>query len=228
MGKIFDYEGPVSVFLTRLVDLVWLNILFMICCIPIVTFGASTTAMYYVTLKMAKNEEGYITKAFFKSFKQNFKQATAISLIFILVIIVLVFDFIIISGGSFDQMVRFNGVSRLVLIVAGIVGVIISVIQMYVFPLLARFDNTVINTIKNAFIIGIRHLPYTVLMILVSLVPLVLMYFSNSALMLVIIQFSLVAYINSFFFNKIFVRYEPKDSASIDAEIKEADNQVVE
>lgn len=68
----------------RAADLMILNIVFIICCLPIVTIGASLTALHYVTLKMVRNEESYIVKSFFKSFKQNFKQATIINLIMLL------------------------------------------------------------------------------------------------------------------------------------------------
>ena len=72
MGKIFNLDSPFVQFMSRVADLMWLNILFLLCCIPIFTVGASTTAMYYVTLKMVRNEDSYITKSFIKSFKQNF------------------------------------------------------------------------------------------------------------------------------------------------------------
>ena len=73
MSRIFDVEGPLFSGLSRLADLFWLNVLFIVCSIPIFTIGASATALYYVTLKMVKNEECYITKSFFRSFKQNFR-----------------------------------------------------------------------------------------------------------------------------------------------------------
>ena len=60
MSRAFNFEGPVFTFLSRLADLFWLNLLFIVCCIPVITIGAATTALYYVTLKMAKDEEGYI------------------------------------------------------------------------------------------------------------------------------------------------------------------------
>ena len=72
MGKLFDLDSPIMNFLGKLADLIILNILAFICCIPIVTAGASMTALYYVCLKMVRNNEGYIMKSFFKSFKQNF------------------------------------------------------------------------------------------------------------------------------------------------------------
>ena len=76
MGKVFALDSPLMNGLSKLADLIWLNILATICCIPIITIGASLTALHYVVLKMVKDEEGYITRSFFKSFKENFKQAT--------------------------------------------------------------------------------------------------------------------------------------------------------
>ena len=72
--KFFDLDSPLMQVLNKVADLLWLNILTLICCIPIVTAGASLTAMNYMALKIVRNEECYITKGFFKSFKQNFKQ----------------------------------------------------------------------------------------------------------------------------------------------------------
>ena len=74
-------DNKFFVFMGRVADLMILNILCIICCIPIITIGASVTAMYYVTLKMTRNEESYIVRSFFKSFKENFKQATVIWLV---------------------------------------------------------------------------------------------------------------------------------------------------
>ena len=81
MGKIFDMDSPVMRFLSRMADLMIMNLVVTICCIPIVTIGASITAMHYVMLKLVRGEDGYIVKDFFKSFKQNFKQSTIIWLI---------------------------------------------------------------------------------------------------------------------------------------------------
>ena len=77
--KFFDMDSPLMQGLGKMADLLWLNVLTLICCIPIVTIGASFTAMNYMALKMARNEECYITRGFFKSFRENLKQATLIS-----------------------------------------------------------------------------------------------------------------------------------------------------
>ena len=78
MRSLFDTDGLLMRVLTKIADTVWLNILFLICSIPIFTIGASITALYYVSFKTIKDEEGYITKDFFRSFKENFKQSTII------------------------------------------------------------------------------------------------------------------------------------------------------
>ena len=81
MGRIFSLDSPLFSFLNKVADLILLNILTMICCLPIITIGASMTALHYVVLKMVRDEESYIVRSYFKSFRQNFKQATIIWLI---------------------------------------------------------------------------------------------------------------------------------------------------
>lgn len=93
MGSFFNMDSPVMRFLSRLCDLMILNILCLICCIPIVTIGASITALYSVTLKMVKGEDSYIAKGFFKGFRQNFKISTIIWLILLVIGALLAFDF---------------------------------------------------------------------------------------------------------------------------------------
>ena len=146
--KFFQMDSPLMNFLNKAADLMWLNILALICCIPIVTAGASFTALHYVALKIVRNEESYITRGFLKSFKENFKQATAIWLILLLAMLLLAGDFYIIfySGMEFNVVIK-------VIIMAAIV--LVAFVATFVFPLLAKFDNTVKQTIKNAFFMSI-------------------------------------------------------------------------
>ena len=91
--KFFDIDGPVVQFLSKVADLMWLNILTIVCCIPVITIGASLTALNYMALKIVRNEETYITKGFFKAFKENFKQSTVIWLIFMVLFSVIYVDY---------------------------------------------------------------------------------------------------------------------------------------
>lgn len=91
--RIFDLDGPLMSILNKIADMMILNILAIICCLPIFTAGASFTALHYVCLKIVRNEEGYIAKSFFKAFKENFKQATIIWMVLLVAILLLVADF---------------------------------------------------------------------------------------------------------------------------------------
>ena len=92
MSRFFNPDNPIMEFIAKIFDLILLNLIFIFSCVPIITIGASTSALSYVTLKMVRNEEAYIVRSFFKSFKDNFKQATIINLIMIAVGAVLYLD----------------------------------------------------------------------------------------------------------------------------------------
>lgn len=202
MDKIFGLDSPFINFLNKLADLIWLNILTAICCIPIFTIGASMTAMHYVLLKMAKNEEGYITKAFFKSFKQNFRQATAIFLIELVVFAVLAGDIYVFkySGMEFPKWME-------VAVLA--VGVFILFATIYVYPLLARYENTVKGVFRNSFLMGVMHLPRAVLMVLCWAFPVLIILFGSAILPVVfLVGITIPGYFNALLYKKSFDLFE--------------------
>ena len=189
--------------MSKVADLCILNIICVVCCIPVITAGASITAMYYVTLKMVRNEEAYIVRSFFKSFKQNFKQATIINLIMLL---------------NVSKAMQ-GGAGQIFHVIFMAFVLIYFILFLYVYPVLARFYNTIKNTIKNALFMAIRHLPYTVVMVLIAVCPLLLLlvksYQIQSTLfvLFLLMGFALIAYCNSYFLAKIFDNYMPKEEA---------------
>lgn len=159
MRNIFSVDGPLMSFITKITYSAYLNILWFVCCLPIFTIGASTTALFYVTLKVAKNEEGNITKAFFRSFRENFRQGTIIWLILLATGIVLAFD------GYVFYHLRFENAFWAIATAVFLVGVVAyAIVLMYIFPLLARFDNTIRAMFKNSIMIGMRFLLCTAIM----------------------------------------------------------------
>ena len=204
MGKLFDLESPIMRFLGRMGDLIILNILMTICCIPIITVGAACTAMHYVLLKMVRGEEGYLVRGFFKSFVQNFKQATLIWLFMLLILVVFVGDGLIFiaSAGTFPK--------ALIIGVAAI-GIILMMVAVYVFPLLARFDNSIKETIRNAAILAVGNFPKTLLMIVIYAIPLAIALFSLYAyIFLMMFGISLPAYGAAWLYSGIFKKFEPQ------------------
>lgn len=209
MNRFFNMESPLFQFLSKLADMMILNLLFLVTCIPIVTIGAAWTSLYYVSLKMVRGEESYIARSYFKSFKENFKQSTVIWLIVLVLIIILVLDFRIMSG--FEGM-GFNVIK----IGISMVSFLEAMILMYLFPLVAKFYNTIKNTFQNAFLMSIRHLPQTLIMLVIT-VGSVLLTFWNSwtlsygILIWILLGFALIAYANSWFLVRIFDRYIPAE-----------------
>lgn len=210
MSRFFDMDSPIMRFLTRVADLLILNLITLVCCIPIVTIGASVTAMHYVLLKMVRNEEGYIVRAFFKSFRQNWKQATIIWGILFLFLLIFAGDIFIFNYSS----IEFPKALKVVLLA---LSLLIGMIAAYVFPILSRFDNTVGHTFKNALFMAILNLPKTILMLIVYVVPIAVFYFVPMAIPLVFMfGISLPAYIAAMLYNKTFKRFEPEEEPVVD------------
>ena len=182
--------------------LMWLKMLTLLCRIPIITAGAAFTSMHYVALKIVRNEESYITRSFFKSFKTNFRQATLIWLLILLIAAVLGGDYYIITKSG----IQFSSV-LVILIMAAAVLVICT--ALYVFPVLAKFDNTIMGTIRNAFIMSILQLPKTVVMFVMAFFPLIIYLVSLRLIPIIFLfGFSLPAYASAMLYNKFFQKLE--------------------
>ena len=202
MDKLFDLDNPFFRFISKLVDVIWLNILWMIFSIPVVTIGASTTAMYSVTMKMARDKEGYVFQGFWKSFKENFKQATIIWIILLIVGTVLGTD-IYYFYHSTSKYAKFGLAAMIAL------SSLALCTAAYIFTLQAQFENSIKQTIKNAFIMCVRHLPWTVLLLAIYVAAAICLYIT--AFLVGIVIFGLAAFITSFIYNKIFIRYIPDE-----------------
>ncbi len=172
MRNLLNYDGPVLRFLTKVVYSVWLNILWFVCCIPVFTIGASTTALCYCTGKIARDEEGYITKAFFSSFKDGFLKSTIIGIIMTVLGVVLAVDAYVMYHLCFTS--AFWTIVSAILVVACIAYIIVL---LWVFPLNARFENTIINMFKNSIMLGMRFIFCTVIMAGIYVIMAYLIYY---------------------------------------------------
>ena len=212
MGSFFGLDSPLLRFLSRLADIFILNILFLICCVPVITIGASATALYTVTLKMARNEESYMVKGFWKAFKSNFKISTIVWLIMLVLGIILGLDYRITAA--------FTGVMGKVMQIAIlIIGTFYTITMLYLFPYIARFVNDVKNSLKNALLFSILNLPYTILIAVITIAPVFLTFLTGKTLayglfIWLFFGFAAIAYVNSLLFRKIFAKYEPQSEDS--------------
>lgn len=210
MGRLFDLDSPIMRFLSKIADLMILNIITFICCLPVITIGAAMTGMHYVLLKMVRNEEGYIVRSFFKSFKQNFKQATIIWLFILLFFVIFIGDILIFNYSGLE----FPFVLRIVLIA---LSIMVCMLTAYVFPVLSRYDNPIKHTVKNSFFMSILALPKTILMLIVYALPTVVLYYIPASFPLVFI-FGMAApgYVAAMLYNGTFRRFEPEEEEEQD------------
>ena len=154
----FSYDSKFSQLMIKLCYSCYLNLLWFVCSIPIFTIGASTTALYYVSMKIVRGEESSLTKLFFKSFRENFRQSTVLWLILLGIGLLLAGDGYILwhlRATSAGAMAVIWTLMLAVVIVAAIAYVIVL---MYVFPLVASVSNTNWAMLKNSFFIGIHYL----------------------------------------------------------------------
>ncbi len=184
-------------------DLILLNILWLLCSVPFITIGASTTALYSVMLKIAANEEGYIIRGFWTAFKKNFKQSTLVWLILLAVGAVLGMDIMIISGKL--QGVLLNAG----LLLIGIVSVIYLIELAFVFPIIAKFENSTLNIMKNAVLIPLTRLPFMLPILILTAACLILTFINQTTIMAgaviwSVIGAALLAFANSFLIREMF------------------------
>jgi len=200
--------------LGRLCDFMILNLLWIIFSIPLFTIGASTTALYTVMLKIVKNEEGYIFKGFLVAFKDNFKQATLLWLPLSAVGIILMINFNLI--GQFES----PGIRIAFQIIFTIMSVLLIFILLYIFPLIARYENTFKQSIQNALLLSIARLPYTILLLLVGGVAIVATLFHPPLAIFIwmIGGVAIMTWVNSHILRKAFAMMDPKEEEKEEGE----------
>lgn len=201
LNSFFNINNPFWRILSKFADILVLNLLFVFCSIPVITIGASYTALYFVMRKLVKNEEGSIVKTFLCAFRDNFKQATIIWLIMLL------------AGGFLILGLYLTAITGMILNYVLIAfSIPYLIVLSYVFPILSQFNVGTFKCIQSAFFLGIAHLPLTIVIVAVNLLPLILAFFSIRLLLLIpllmlLFGFGLTSFCNCFLFDRIFARY---------------------
>lgn len=206
MNRLFDIDNGFFRFMGKVCDMILLDVLTLIVCIPIITIGPALTALYYVALKIVRNEEGYVFRSFFKSFRQNFKQGFLLELIIAICAAVLYVDL----GVTYNWMSQDQNYLLKLLFFALVGFALLAVVTVvYVFPVLAKFENSTKKILINSVMMAVRHLPYSVLMVLIIIGAGVLTYIYPIAIFFVV---GGAAFLNSIILRKIFDNYIKIDS----------------
>lgn len=209
MRNFFNPDNMVFRFMGRLSDLMILNFLWIICSIPIFTIGASTTALYSVTLELAKENEDYIIKSFFKSFKKNFKNSTLLWLCILGISILLTVNCIFWP--------RFNSfLSYFVMAFVMFFIFLLLIISPYIFVILSISKLSIKHIIKKSFLLSMKHLPYSFVITLLGIVFLIAsIMFPFVIILMLLIGFALESYISAYIFNVVLNKYYDNDTHNI-------------
>ncbi|MBQ5977630.1 MAG: YesL family protein [Oscillospiraceae bacterium] len=161
--RFFSYESKFSQLLLKLCYACYLNLLWIICSLPIVTIGAATTALNYACLKIVRDEDSHVGAMFFRSFRQNFKQATVLWLIMLGAGLFLAGDAYVVYHLRQNSAGTMAVIWTLVLAIIIAAAVAYVIVLEYLFPLLASVENDNRSMLKNAFLIGTHYLFATIL-----------------------------------------------------------------
>lgn len=210
MKNFFSYDGFLAKILTKVMYVVSLNLLFLICSIPIFTIGASNTAMHTVLIRYHQGDDPHIIKGFFHAFRSNFKKATIVWLV------------MLVLGGSLGLNYVLLYQNRIpgadfIRILLNLLFIILLVLWVYIFPVLAYFENSVKGCVVFSLGLAVAKLPYTVVLVLIQGVPLLGMLFlaqfiPSAVLLLICCCASLPAYFSEKIFLSLFKDYGDKPS----------------
>ena len=205
MRFLFDLDSPIMQIISRFCDIVILNIVFLITCIPIFTIGAANTALYDVVFRMDTDREGKLLATYFLSFKENFRQSTALWLLMLLF-----------GAATYVNMTRFSILGEKAWLLGYglfLLSMLVLILEVflfsYSFPLLSRFRDSTRRTAINALLLAIGNLPRTLVVCVINCFPWVLLIMNFYAFMQIgfiwlTAYFAAAAYFNSRILMKIF------------------------
>lgn len=193
MSNILSPNSKFYSVLNWFADLLILNLLFLLTSIPLVTVGASLTALYTVVFRIGTPEEGSVVRAYFEAFKSNFKNSTVIWLILLAVFVICGVDLLVAANSE--------GLLRSIRFVFWAAILLGMMAMCYAFPLTSRFENRPLRTLKNALLLSIAYFPRSLLMLLVNLLPVIVLMVSLEIFVItvwffVILYFAFAALIN--------------------------------
>lgn len=207
MRNLFNLDNPFVQFLARVGDLIIVNVLFLVCCLPVVTVGASLAAMHKVTQAMALDEDNGIVKTFFRGFRENFKQATLLWLMMLVFGVSMLCNYLLIMGFTAGTLAT---VLKCVLVVF---STLVLVLAVYMFPLMARYQNTLRQHATNALILAVVKLPRTIALLVLCAMPVLIAVvsvqtFLQTLIFWLAVGFGFISYMSSVLLKPVFSELE--------------------
>jgi uncharacterized membrane protein YesL len=212
MSGIFAPDSAAMRFLTRIADLMILNLVFIATAIPIVTLGAALTALNFTAMRIVRGQCDAVTRDYFRSLRQNFRQATLLGLLLLLVAVALGAWYVVLTGGSLDA-----GLQLVLLVVWYLVAFAFAVNLLFVFPYLANFEGTIREVLRNARLLSWRHPLVAIMSLAIIGLAIVVTVFSPAVtaygLLWLAIGFAAIAFLTGVLFTRVFDTYAPQPVA---------------
>lgn len=210
MGEFFNVNNKFFQAVNKIVDCVCLSMIWILACLPIVTAGAATTALYYTVNKVIRHGRGYLWGEFWGAFRSNFKQSTIVWLIQLLIMAILAFDGYIMYHAA--QAGEKSGVLYMLFIA---MFVLLLMWQIYLFPYMARFENTTKMVLKNSALIAIANVLKTLLMFVLLAAAVLAVYVFMPLILVVPTLYMLFV---NFIMEKIFLKYMSEEDIAAEEE----------
>lgn len=209
MGNFFREDTHLGIFVTTVADLLVLNLLWLLGCLPVITIGTSTTAMYQCLMERHKEKTLNVFQAFASAFKSNFKRTTPLFFLTVLIGCLLAFDV---------YLILYTQVGENIFVLLALLFVLFQVLPAsgYVFPLQAYFECSIGQTLKNAWTMSFAHFPTSICVLALHLLPLLLLlfapgFFIKSIMVWILGGFAAIAYMNTILLTRIFKKYTPNN-----------------
>lgn len=208
MNTLFSIDSPLGRKLTLMSNLVLLNLLWILCSLPIVTVGAATSAMYHVIFLYITNQDDCVIKPFFKALAGSLKQATPIWLLHLLVGCMLVAEAFYLGGDSSDVLK----------ILFAVIVLLFIAVSSYLYPLMGRYETTGKQALWNSLTLALKHPGASLLLSSVQAAIGVIMFLFptfawKTAIFWTLIGFTLVAYLMGHILLRIFTKYDRSDTS---------------
>ena len=208
MKSIFNLESPLMQMLTRIGDMILLNLLFLLCCIPVVTAGASIAAMHKMMQEIVYDVDSSTVKGFFRAFKANFKQATILWIIILVIMLSLGCDVLLITT-------YFSGSESVkwMFVLLAVLAALVCCVLAYMIPLLVRYENTLREHLTNAAVLAIIKLPRTICLVALNLLPAIIFalsvnVFFHTLIFWLFVGFTFTTYLEVLLLKPVFTELE--------------------
>lgn len=191
---MFSPDSRIMQILSRITDLIVLNFLFLLTCLPVFTIGAAVTAMNTLCFRMLRQEESNIIKPYFRAFKENFRSATGIYAILALILIP---DYL-----YFNRFFHVEGLAHYGIYFFIFIAAVTVLAAGFAFPWVSQFRNSVPQTLRNALLLSIGNLPRAMAVAAINLLPAVLWIanfdlFTKISFLWLSLYFAAAAYMNA-------------------------------